>query len=100
MPALIALLSLLALAGCKRGAKPTKDECDRLLDRYTEALLRADGHKPSPQEVEKAAGVARERAATHAAFQRCTSDVSRESMDCAQKAYSADEIERCLIAMP
>lgn len=100
MPALIALFAALLAAGCKRGAPPTRDECDRLLDRYTEALLRADGHKPTPVELERAATGARERAATHAAFARCTRDVSRESIECAKKVYSADEIERCLIPMP
>lgn len=101
MPALIALLAAaLLVAGCRRGPPPTPEECARLLDRYTDALLRADGHKPTSAEREQAAAGARARAATHPAFARCTREVSRESMDCASRAFSADEIERCLIPVP
>lgn len=100
MPALIALAAALALVACRRGPPPSADECARLLDRYTAALLRADGHKPTSAEQERATTGARARAATHPAFQRCTREVSRESLDCAERAWSADEIERCLIPVP
>ncbi|MCC6648235.1 MAG: hypothetical protein IT374_22025 [Polyangiaceae bacterium] len=100
MPALIALLAALALVGCHRGAPPTPAECARLLDRYTQALLRADGHAPSASEQARAAASARERAATSRAFARCPKEVSRESIDCANGAGSADEIERCLVPVP
>jgi hypothetical protein len=98
-----ALLSLvpLALAAASCRAKPvTKDECDRLLDRYTEGLVRANSPKASGQEIEHGLAEARQNASSSKPFQSCTKDVTREEMDCALAAWGPDAIERCLVPMP
>ena len=100
----VATLALaLALAtgalACRRG-QVTQAECDRLLDRYTEMLVRVDDPKATSTTLDRARADARVLARKDAAFRACTSEVSRESMDCALAANDADQIERCLIPMP
>lgn len=88
------------LAGCRRGPPVTRDECDRLLDRYAEMLARVDQPRLAAAEVVRLQSETRARAAHHRAFQACTAELSREQMDCALAAYNLDEIERCLVPMP
>ncbi len=90
----------LLLAGCRRGAPVTTDECNRLLDRYTEQLARVDRPHLSAAELQRLQGETRARAASHRAFQDCPREVSREQMDCALNAWDPDATERCLIPMP
>lgn len=90
-------LALLATAGCRKGPPVTRGECERLLDRYAEALLHVDGDKPRREDVARVQAEARRRAVGHAAFGRCPDDVSREAMDCALAAWGVDAIERCLV---
>lgn len=90
-------LALFAIVGCRKGPPVTRDECERLLDRYAEALLHVDGEKPRRDEVARVQAEARRRAAGHPAFARCPSDVSRAAMDCALAAWGVDAIERCLV---
>ena len=104
MPALIRPLGALALLllaapGCRR-APVTEDECQRLLDRYTEQLARVDRPHLATVELEKLQAEARTRAATHGPFKDCPRQLSREQMDCALGAFNPDEIERCLVPVP
>ena len=94
-----ATLAVVLLVGC-RGRGVTSEECVRLLDRYAELRLRADDAKVSGADIERARVSTRARARSNLAFNSCTRDVSRESMDCALASFNADEIERCLIPMP
>jgi len=96
----MAILLAGALLPCGCRARPTPEECDRLLDRYTELLVRQDAARVTRAEIDAAQAEARARAATHPAFARCTREVSRESMDCALAAHDPDQIERCLIPIP
>ena len=102
MPALsrpLLLAALVLAAGCRR-APVTDDECQRLLDRYTEQLARVDRPHLASIELQKLQAEARTRAASHRAFQECPRQLSREQMDCALGAYNPDEIERCLVPVP
>lgn len=103
MPALrrpsAALLALALLAGCRRAAV-TEDECQRLLDRYTEQLARVDRPHLATAELQRLQAETRARAAAHRPFQDCPRQTSREQMDCALGAYNPDEIERCLVPIP
>lgn len=96
---LLALAAIAATASCRR-APVTQDECDRLLDRYTELLVKIDEPKATSARLEAARVEARARAMKNAAFASCTREVSRESMDCALGSFDVDQIERCLIPMP
>ena len=89
----------LATFGC-RGKPVTKEECDRLLDRYTEMLLRDGDPKIRSADLESARAEVRAKASTDRSFRACTRELSREQMDCALAAFGADAIERCLVPMP
>jgi hypothetical protein len=98
--AVLALTTALVLAGCRRGAPVTGEECDRLLDRYVELLLRQDDPKVGAAEINRHQVETRIRATSNGPFLRCRREVSREQMDCALAAYNPDEIERCMVPIP
>lgn len=95
----LALLAML-VAGCAPGRPVTRDECDRLLERYAEQLARIERPKLPSSEQQRLLGEVRAGAAAHRPFLACTAEVSREQMDCALGAFHPDEIERCLVPMP
>lgn len=95
----LALLAVL-VAGCAPGRPVTRDECDRLLERYAEQLARIERPRLSSSEHQRLLGEVRAGAAAHRPFLACTGEVSREQMDCALGAFHPDEIERCLVPMP
>lgn len=88
-----------SLGGCRR-QPVTSEECDRLLDRYVEMLLRQDEPRIGAAEINRYQVETRVRASSHGPFLRCTREVNREQMDCALAAYNPDEIERCLVPIP
>lgn len=95
LPARAVAAALLALCGC---ATPLSEaECDALLAHYTERLLQSD--RKDLNELERRDLEAKSRILAHQdpAFARCSSQVSRSAYECAMKAGSADEIERCLL---
>ena len=79
---LLARAALGLLTGCSR-APVTAEECDRLLDRYTEQLARVDRPHLATSELQKLQAESRARASSHRAFQDCPRQLSREQMDCA-----------------
>ncbi len=83
------------LLGCSSPLEP--QECDRLLDRYVELLLRDDRPKASAGEVLRLQQEARRKAGQDPAFGECRSRVSRRSFDCAMKADDANRLEQCLL---
>ena len=92
---LSAALSALALAACQKPL--SADECSALLDRYTELLAGTEGRSPSAEEILRLQRDARARAAESPEFSRCTDEVSRSEWECAMKAPTVDEIEKCLL---
>ncbi len=99
-PALLVLGVALALGGCRRSPPVTSEECDRLLDRYVELLLRQDDPKVGSVEINRHQVETRIRASSNGPFLHCTREVNREQMDCGLAAYNPDEIERCLVPIP
>ena len=95
-----AALGLAVLASACKQKPVTRDECDLLLARYAEMQARVDDPKANGVTLERARGQARALAAHDRSFAACTTEVSRESMDCALAAHDPDQIERCLIPMP
>jgi hypothetical protein len=83
-----------------KGPPPTEAECLALLDRYVAHSLHREGAKPAAGTVADAQASARQRALANPALRRCPHDVQRRDLECALKAYTADEIERCLVPLP
>jgi hypothetical protein len=83
-----------SLVGCGRHA--TASECDALLDRYVELLVREQDPKASDAEVARQKGVTREKAAHDQAFASCPKEVSSRELGCAMGAPNVDEFEKCL----
>lgn len=94
------LLALALLAACQRSRPVTRDECDRLLDHYTELLIRTENVRLSAAEHQQLRGEIRARASVHRPFLACASELKREQMDCALAAFHPDEVERCLVPIP
>lgn len=89
-----ALLSL-AITGC--GKRLDDAECQQLLDRYVELLLRDDRPKSSAGEVLRLQQDARNKAQHDPAFLQCTARVSRREFECAMSAPDANRLELCLL---
>jgi hypothetical protein len=90
------LLGCLLCTGCAQPLDST--ECDALLNRYTEQLLREGKPAISAVQIQKgqerARSLARERPEFE--FDACAERVSRRQYTCAIAAPTVDEIERCL----
>ena len=95
--ALRALPFLLLLAPASCGKALDRAECDALLDRYTELLVRSDRRDATAAEVVKLQAEARTRAAHDPSFAECSSRVSRRAFECAMAAENVDRLEQCLL---
>jgi hypothetical protein len=90
------LLFVAALSfGCSRPLDA--DECNQLLDHYTELLVKSTNPTITEEEVLRLQRDARAKAAGDPEFSRCSAKVSRRQWECAMKAPTADDIERCLL---
>jgi hypothetical protein len=85
----------LLFVGCARQLEA--HECQLLLDRYVELLLRDDRPKASAGELLRVQQEARRKAAQDPAFGECQGRVSRRSFDCAMAAGDANRLEQCLL---
>jgi hypothetical protein len=85
----------LTLMGCR---EPLSDsECSRLLERYTELLVRSDREDVTAVELERLKAQALARARREPAFAECSSKVSRRAYECAMAAENVDRMEQCLL---
>jgi hypothetical protein len=85
---------LFGSVGC--GRPLSDEECGRLLDHYTELLIRSDRPKTKAAERDKLKAEARAKASRDPEFLRCSAEVSRREFDCALQANDVDSMERCL----
>jgi hypothetical protein len=92
--AVVALLALMALPACARHATPA--ECEALLDRYVELLLREQNPEVASGELVAKKELAREKAAHDAAFAACPKEVGARELHCAMLAGNVDDFEKCL----
>ena len=90
-------IALLSLLGCE--PKLTDEQCEQLLDRYTEKLLREENPKAGTEEVSLRQQQARvlARRDPNYEFDRCPSLVRLAQFRCAMAAETVDDIERCLV---
>jgi hypothetical protein len=87
------LLALLALSGCKR--KVSQQQCDELIDRFAELVVKEHFPDAGPDVV--AAEKIRERAeAKGDELRNCTSEVQANEHACAMKAKSSEALIKCL----
>jgi hypothetical protein len=75
---------------------PSKEVCQAMLDRYVEHVVYATEVKPSASDLNSRKARARALAAEDQAFARCPTHLTRQEAECALKANTADEFERCL----
>jgi hypothetical protein len=92
--ATVSFATLALLAGCGRRATPA--ECDSLLDRYAELLVRQQDPGARQRDIEQAKDLARAKASTDPEFLRCTSAVRQSDVTCALAAPNVDELEKCM----
>jgi hypothetical protein len=93
---LVTALGLFA-PGCGRSLDG--DECLKLLDHYTELLVREEDPDAPPERVAHLKERARDAARTDPRFEfgECPRKVSRRSYECAMQALDVDSVERCLV---
>ena len=93
----IVVLAFAMTPSCGRPVAET--ECSELIERYTELLVKEE------EPTATADRVARLQMEAHTLARRsprlglatCSEQVSRHSYECAMKAPTVDEIERCLV---
>ncbi len=91
----LVLVAGAAEAGCEK--KLTQGQCELLLDRYVEFLVRAEVPKMSASKLLERKREARELARKSASFGECPSAVSVHAFECAMSAPGTDELEKCLL---
>jgi hypothetical protein len=95
----LACAALLAVSSSSCAKSLSDDDCNALLDRYTELLAKSQNAQIPAQRINELQQRARELAKSEPAYEfaDCAQRVSRRHFDCAMQAPSADEMERCLI---
>ncbi len=89
--------AVLAVSLCGCSAPLSAPECNELLDRYTEKLVQQKNDEASSESVFRMQREARARASRDPEFAQCANKVSRRGWECAMKAPTVDEMERCLL---
>lgn len=90
---LVASLALGAMTSCKR--KVSEKQCDELLDRFAEMVVKERFPDAGPEVV--AAERLRERTeAKGDELRNCTSEVQAEEHACAMKAKSSEALIKCI----
>ncbi len=76
------------------GGHATASECEALLARYVELKERSVSEKLDPRRHGSALDEAKRAAGP--SFRACTTEVTREDLECTRRANHVDELERCL----
>jgi hypothetical protein len=94
----IAALAVLVLVACRPKAKPkaTQAQCDAIVDRYAELVVREAAPDASPQEIRAEQERAKSEARSMDVLKNCASQVDATSYACAMKAGTTEALERCL----
>jgi hypothetical protein len=95
----IVLLTIGLVIGSTWGVRHAhpEEECARLLDRFVAFRVLAADPKASPFSIEAKQAAARESLSTADALASCSAKLTEESAACADRADSADELERCFL---
>jgi hypothetical protein len=88
------VLIVLGGPGCKK--KATQPQCDELLDRFAELVVKERFPDAGAAEVEKERARERNEAKADQAFKNCTSEVQAAEHACAMKAATSEALIKCL----
>jgi hypothetical protein len=83
---------------CPSACKPkaTQAQCDQLIERYAELVVKARFPNASAEVIKTEQEREKSEARGDDAFKNCPSEVSRAEFDCAMGATTADAFEKCL----
>jgi hypothetical protein len=81
-------------AGCKPKATPA--QCDQLIERYAELVVKEKFPDASAEGIKAEQDREKTEARGDDAFKNCPSEVSRAELDCAMRAPTTDAFEKCL----
>jgi len=85
---------LLLLPGCK--ARVSRGECDALLGRFAELVVKEKLPSATPEIVQVEQQREREEAARDDNFKNCTTELRQDEYRCAMAATTAEALIRCL----
>jgi hypothetical protein len=88
------VIAIACAGGCKPKASVT--QCERLLDRYAELVVRERIADASADQIRAERDREKSEARGDDAFKNCSSEVSQVEFDCAMGASTADALEKCL----
>jgi len=90
----VLVLAAFGVLGCKK--KVTSAQCEAIVDRYAELVVKEKMPDASPETV--ASERAREKSEAHGddAFKNCAVEVEPDDYECAMKAKTPDALEKCL----
>lgn len=96
--AAIVMLTIGIVLGSTWGARHAHpaEECARLLDRFVAFRMLAADPSASPFTIEARQAAARESLSADA-LESCSAKLTEESAACADRAETADELERCFL---
>jgi hypothetical protein len=81
--------------GCK--AKASQAQCEELVDRYAELVVREKGDASADQaQTNLARQRERDEARGDDVFKNCRSEVSRDEYQCGMHAATAEQLVKCL----
>ena len=95
--ALVATVALLAGAGCR--PKASQDQCEELVDRYAELVVReksADASADQAEQRKAARNRERDEARGDDIFKNCRSEVSQAEYSCAMRSATSEQLVKCL----
>jgi len=91
--------AVIAIAACLLVAcrpKITPDQCDQMLGRYSQLVVRERFPDASSDQVSSEENREKGEARGDDAFKNCSAEVSQTEFACAMGAASADALEKCL----
>ena len=92
--AVIALLLALPSFGCKE--RVSRAQCDELVSRFAELVVREKLPKAPPEAVRVEQAREREEAARDDNFKNCTTELRAEEYRCAMAAPTSEALIKCL----
>ncbi len=81
-------------AGCRK--KASQKQCDELLDRFAELVVKERFADAGAAEIAKERERERGEAKADPSFKNCTSEVQTDEYACALKAPTSDAMIKCL----
>ena len=84
------------IAGASCRPKASAEQCEALVERYAELVVREKYLDASPAQIKSEQDRERNEARADDAFKNCRSEVSRVEFECAMRAANADALEKCL----